>query len=109
MRFVKLNELMLTDDNVITKGHVLVNLADVRKIIKVRDSLGGHCSRLSYSGLTSEHDIWVKETPDLIAIAMTSQINLPKIIQANFAPQRKIESKVVFDQPEFVTNLGEKA
>lgn len=111
MKFLKLSEIHLTDDNVINKGHVAVNLSEIRKIIKIRDSLGTHCSKISFSGLSSSEDIHVRETPDIMAAMLQGE---GTALKDKFEPTKQLVSRqTVAEVPpappiEFVTQISDK-
>lgn len=125
MRFVQLLEIYIEDDTTIDAGHDFINLAEARKIIKWRDPMGKHCSRISFSGLSTEHDLYFRETPLEIAkkcgpiragdseiVASPdrkfSEHRAAKKVELAM-PEEAEEAMAAPQEPgEFVTNVGQK-
>ena len=96
MRFVHLAEITIDPltETTIDKGSVFLNLAAVRKIIKVRRPDGRYATKLSYLGLGREDDILVDGTPEEIAAKVSGKPELPSVSAADFKPTRTILARV---------------
>jgi len=112
MRFVKLSEIYIEKDCTVEAGHAFINLAEVRKIIKFRDPMGKHCSRISFTGLSKSDDLFFRETPLEIAercLPNTGNGAPMALDGKKFDEHRVLRERPLTPQsdPEFVTNFGE--
>ena len=67
MDHIKLMQVKVDEElgNIIEWGHMMINFAQVRKVISVRLPNGKHGSRISFTGLYSDEDVYAKE--DVVA------------------------------------------
>ena len=91
MLYLKVMELIFKEDRVLEKGNSLIDYSDVRRMIKASTPEGKRCAKLSWKGLGSEHDIYIRETPEEIVkkhIIPAIEAKHQKLISGDFQEVR---------------------